>query len=664
MLSRNSTLPATIEARTRGTRIRCVPLRMPLILALALPAPLLAQFQEPTRDELKMTADPKAPGASAVYLYLEDDSDGPAHSKTYYERIKVLTEKGKDLATVSVPYERGVDKIVSIDGRTIHPDGTVFPLTEKPSDLVDFKTKGYQLNNVVFTLPNVEVGSILEFRLKLRRDEYWTYLPTWRVQGPLFVHKAHYSFLPDRLNTLMYSTNLGSEAKVVQDKKGVITLDIADVPPEPDDDWMPPMNTLRWRVEFFSNTGVTREDDFWDNAGKSWTAWVLDFTKPTGRIRDALAGIVAPDDSDQKKAEKIYAAVMKLENTVFTRQKFKAERKKEKLKDIKKAEDVWKQQAGNDDEIALLYVALARAAGLKVWPMRVVDRNRAMFDKSYLSTYQLDDYIVVVELGGKNVYLDPGQKMCPFGSLHWKHTWATGFQLSDKGAVIAMTPGITYRNSTVKRVADLYIDQTGNVKGSARFVMTGPISLYWRQLALENDDEEVKKQFNESMRADLPEGVQADFDHFLALDDPTVGLIANINVSGSLGTLTGKRFFLPGLFFESRAKHPFVAQDKRAIPVDVHYPMTEQDDVTYNLPPGYNVESLPRDATSSWPDHALLNLHSSAENGSVTIVRTLAYNFTLLDPKDYSDLHGFYQKVATADQQQLVLTRAPAAKGN
>ena len=36
----------------------------------------------------------------------------------------------------------------------------------------------------------------------------------------------------------------------------------------------------------------------------------------------------------------------------------------------------------------------------------------------------------------------------------------------------------------------------------------------------------------------------------------------------------------------------------------------------------------------------------------------MAYNFTLLEPKEYADLHDFYQKVATADQQQFVLTRA------
>jgi hypothetical protein len=33
-------------------------------------------------------------------------------------------------------------------------------------------------------------------------------------------------------------------------------------------------------------------------------------------------------------------------------------------------------------------------------------------------------------------------------------------------------------------------------------------------------------------------------------------------------------------------------------------------------------------------------------------------------PEEYQDLRGFYQKVATADQQQLVLTRDPDGKGN
>jgi hypothetical protein len=138
-----------------------------------------------------------------------------------------------------------------------------------------------------------------------------------------------------------------------------------------------------------------------------------------------------------------------------------------------------------------------------------------------------------------------------------------------------------------------------------------------------------------------------------------------IKVNGALATATGKRYFLPGQFFESRGKHPFVAEDKRTIPVDVLYARMETDQVSYRLPPGLNVESAPQAADASWPDHALLKIASVAREDSVVVARTLAYNFTVLDPNDYAGLHDFYQKVATADQQQLVLTHAAvAAKGN
>jgi hypothetical protein len=637
-----------------------------LLIAIASPALLRAQFQEPTPEELKMTADTKAPGAAAVYLYYEEISDGPAHIGSVYERIKVLTEKGKELATVSIPYEPGIDKLTAIEGRTIHPDGTVIPLTAKPDDIMDIKTKDFQQNTLVFTLPGVEVGSILEYRVKLRRDEYWTFLPKWQIQRQYFVHKAHYSFSPNisgGFNNLMYAAHIDSDAKVVKDKKGNLTLDIADVPPEPDEDWMPPLNTLRWRVEFYYTQFISSKE-FWDHARKYWATWIEIFTNPTGLLKKAATEIVAPGDTDEQKAAKIYAAVQKLDNTDFSRKKSEVERKKEKLKDIHKAEDVWKQQSGSANDIALLYVALARAAGLKVWPAYVVNRNRAMFDMSYLSDSQFDDDIVIVELGGKDVYLDPGQKMCPFGSLHWKHTLASGFRLSGKDADFATTPAGTYMNASVQRIANLSIDKTGSVQGTVRFVMTGPDALHWRQLALENDENEVKKLFNESMRDSLPEGVQADFDHFLGLDGYNSNLIGIIRVSGNLGSATGKHFFLPGLFFESRAKHPFVAQDKRLTPIDLHYAKIEQDDVTYRLPPGYTVESAPQTSDVTWPNHAVLQINSTAKDGTVEVQRTFARNFTLLNPTDYNDLRDFYLKLATADQQQLVLTRAPAAKGN
>ena len=228
--------------------------------------------------------------------------------------------------------------------------------------------------------------------------------------------------------------------------------------------------------------------------------------------------------------------------------------------------------------------------GLKAWPAKVVDRNRAIFDTRYFTMEQLDDFVVRLTIDGKDLLLDPGEKMCPFGTLSWKHSLATGYQLTDTGAERVMTPALTYNGTILNRVADLTIGPDGEVKGTARFVMSGQDSLHWRQVSLENDEDEVKRQFNESIQGEFPDGVRADFDHFLALDDYNVNLIAVAKLEGTIATATGKRVFLPGLFFESQAKHPFVAQDKRVTPVDVHYAKTEQDDVTYHLPAGYTID--------------------------------------------------------------------------
>jgi hypothetical protein len=644
-------------------------------LTCAFPALLSAQFQSPSKEELEMNSDPKAPGADAVYLYREEKTDDNLHYHSYYVRLKVLTEKGKELATVRTPYERRNFKVTDIQGRTIHRDGTVIPLTTKPSDLTDVKTKDFQVNTMVFTLPNVEVGSILEYRLQIRYEDNTVSSPTWQIQQAYFVHKAHYQFEPSRnldsitdsrgnlANNLMYALILSDGTKMKHDVSGRFSLDVDDIPPIPKDDWMPPLNTINWRAEFYYS-GYPTGAEFWRNEGKRWTKETDRFADPGKSLKNAVAELVDASDSDEQKARKIYTAVMKLDNTDFTREKSSAERKSEKLKAIRNAEDVWLQKSGTSDDLALLYVALARAAGLHVYPVQVVNRDRAIFDPNYLTLSQLDDYIVDVVLNGKDVYLDPGQKMCPFGLLHWKHSFASGLRLTDAGPVAATTPMGSYTTTAFERVADLNIDDAGNLKGTARFILTGQEALYWRQLSVRNDESEVKKQFDEAIRAYMPDGVQADFNHFIALSDYNSNLVAMVDVCGNLGTATGKRFFLPGLFFEAHARHPFVAQDKRTTLVDVHYPKLESDQVTYHLPTGFAVETAPQVADIAWPSHAVFKVKTSVSGNDVTVARTVAFNFAVLPSKDYGDLHDFYQKVATADQQQLVLTRAQVAKGN
>ena len=656
-----------------------------LLLALASPLFLSAQFRPPTDEELKMTADSKAPGAAAVYLNVEEITNDQNYFRSFYARIKVLTEKGKELATVEIPYVQGSLKISNLKGRTIHPDGTIVPLDVKPEDLLIAKAGALQVNRKVFTLPSVEVGSILEYRYDLIFDESHFSSPQCEIQRPYFVHKAHYAFTPfpaflqgnqsadagyltdghgNIVRNLIHWDLLPPGVAVKTDASGRYSIDLSDVPAKPNEEWMPPVDSILYKVLFFyenSNSSI----DYWVFETKRWSKEVNDFAEPSKTIRAAANGLIAPGDSEQDKAKKLYKAVQALDNTDFSRKKSDSERQQLNLRVPKHAQDTWEQKSGSSQDIALLYLAMLRALNITAYDMKVVNRDRGVFAPAYLNFDQLDDDIIIAKIDGKEVYLDPGSKMCPFLTLDWRHTQASGVRQGGDLRSEATTPYMTYVSNNLLRLGDLTVDEHGAVTGFLRFTFAGQDAIRWRQIALQNDEGEVKKQFDNWLQSIVPDGVQAHVVNFQALDNSDVNLIVTIKVEGVLGSATSKRILLPGFFFESRGQHPFVDQEKRLEPVDMQYAKVVSDQVTYHLPAGFAVEGTPTDASIPWENHAKFLAMTKVAPGQVTVARQLARLFTFAKPEEYRDLRNFYQKVASNDQSQLVLTKtASAPKGN
>ncbi len=416
------------------------------------------------------------------------------------------------------------------------------------------------------------------------------------------------------------------------------------------------MRSLLYRVLFYYKF-ASNNQDFWVGETKLWSKDVDHFAEPSKAIHDAVNGLVAPTDSDLDKAKKLYKAVQALDNTDYSRKKSASEMKQLKLKTAKRAEDTWAQKSGTSEDISLLYIAMLRAAGLTAYDMKLVNREEGIFDVGYLNFDQLDDDVVVLATGGQEILLDPGEKMCSFQTLHWSHSGASGARQSPDGHFATTTPLQYYKPNSLVRIGDVNVDEHGAITGAFRFIMTGQNALYWRQLALRNDLDEVKIQFDHTLEEMIPDGVEAHVDHFLQLDDPDANLMAIVNVHGVLGTATSKRLMLPAFFFETRGAHPFVAQEKRLEAVDMHFGEQITDQVSYRLPQSFTVEGAPEGATIAWKDHAVFVTKIVSAPGNVTVGRTLARAFTVAQPSEYQDLRGFYQKVTTADQQQLVLTR-------
>lgn len=374
-----------------------------------------------------------------------------------------------------------------------------------------------------------------------------------------------------------------------------------------------------------------------------------------------MNSIVAATDTDEQKVQKIYAAVMKLDNTSFTRQHTAQENKVEHLK-VKSAQDIWAQQRGNGDEITWLFLAMVRAAGLKAYAAMVVDRDQKLFDTTYLSWDQLDDGLAIVVINGKEVFFDPGQRYCEFGKLHWKHTWAGGVRQVDNGTQLFTSPGPSFADNSLKRSAQLTLDADGQVQGLIYMTMTGAPALRWRQAALRSDEAGVKKDFEESLQRSMPAGVQVNTNHFVGLTNFNFPLMVVLNASGTLGIRTGKHILLPAVFFETGNPSLF-AKTQRVEPVDLHYPYTVQDDFHLTLPSNVAIESLPSGGDLPLSGYADCMAKFVSQGNTLAYGRLLRVANILYKPAEYPALRTFFQTLSSNDHRQVALRVTPGIAG-
>jgi hypothetical protein len=173
--------------------------------------------------------------------------------------------------------------------------------------------------------------------------------------------------------------------------------------------------------------------------------------------------------------------------------------------------------------------------------------------------------------------------------------------------------------------------------------------------------EAARGEINRRLSSQVPEGVQATVDHLVNVDNPNKQFLAVVAVSGKPAAQAGGRLVLPRNFFRARETNPYPADDARISPIDVHYPEQEQDQITYTLPAGFSLEGKPEDSAAKLEQDAAYQAKAKVDGNSVTSTRVLARGFTWLDPKQYGELRDFYQKVVTADRQDLVLSPADQA---
>lgn len=632
-----------------------------------------AGFEPVSPDELKMTQEPQAPGAAAIILFRQvdrDDTGNNAHENDYF-RIKILTEEGRKYADIEIPFFKNQGNVVNVRARTIRPDGSIANFDGKVFDKTIAKAKGLKYLAKTLTLPDVQVGSIIEYYYTIDLAEHFVFDSHWILSNELFTKSAKFSLKPYKSDYSTMSVRWswqGLPPGTVAPAEGpdrVVRLDAANIPAFQTEDFMPPENELKSRVDFNYSGDLPERDAaaFWKKVGKKLNGQLEDFVGKHKAMEQVLAQIVSPNDPPDVKAQKIYTRVQKVRNTSYEVSKTEQEQKRDKEKAPANVEEVWKRGYGNGVQLTWLYLALVRAAGIEAYGVWVSDRSNYFFHPSVMDRSNLDANVVLLKLNGKDVYCDPGAAFTPFGLLTWPETGVQGLRLDKDGGSWVQTTLPQSSESRIERKADLKLSDDGSLQGKVTITYTG-LEAVRRRVEMRNEDETDRKKFLEDeVREYVPAGIEVDLMNKPDWGSSESALVGEFNlrvpgwVSGA-----GRRAMLPVGIFGATEQRVF-DHANRVHPIYFEFPSEKHDDITIELPLGWQVSSLP--AAQKQDSHVVIySLQVENSKNTLHLTRNLDVDFLLLDPKYYPALRNFFHTVRTSDEEQIVLQPGTASASN
>jgi hypothetical protein len=121
----------------------------------------------------------------------------------------------------------------------------------------------------------------------------------------------------------------------------------------------------------------------------------------------------------------------------------------------------------------------------------------------------------------------------------------------------------------------------------------------------------------------------------------------------------GKRALLPVGLFSAPEKHMF-EHASRVFPVYFAFPFQKIDDVSVELPVGWQVGNIPEPVDKD-AKAAEYMLKAEGKNGSLHFKRMLRSDLFMVPAQQYSALRNFYQLVRSGDEQQIVLQPGTAS---
>lgn len=561
-------------------------------------------------------------------------------------RIKILKESGLTYADKHIEFlnEESTEDLTQLSGITYNLDGAGNIIQTK-LDRKDKYKKNIDDEKAVssFAMPDVKVGSVIEFRYKISLSAFG-YIPKWEFQKELPVkYSAYHVILPENFQyTVQTVARQPLEKKNI--KSGGTWYFMHNIPgfkEEPESDGTG--NYLQ-RIEF-QLSKIDVPGYYYEN---TWPK-VIDrliqsnsfgqVLKKNIRLDDELTAQLEGKLTNEEKIKTVYEYVQgnMLWNREYAFRRYAAFEFKE----------AWDKKTGNIADINFILLRFLQKAGIDAKPLLVSTRENGAININYPFLNQFNAIMVYVKEGDKRYVLNAADKNNPYNLVPEDVVYSNALVV-DKGS-----GGLVGLNNDKKFQKDIYF--TAYLEGDGS--LTGSANLASYNYARNNCmDIYRKNKLKDLLKAN--EGIKIKVDS-ISVKNQNDGLkpfLQELQFSGNMQS-SGGYYFLPLPVFSQLGKNPFTDPD-RLTSIDFNYPKKYVISASYVLTDDFIVDELPKNKKMILPDSGIvLTRMIQQDNHTISFKIILDFNAHAYEADAYPMIKDFFKNLYAILDERIVLKK-------
>ncbi len=561
---------------------------------------------------------------------------------------------------------RGNEQIVRIDARIISPNGIITDLTEKDFFYSnDYASEGIFVSDeqtVKFVFPNVEKGSIIEYKYETKKIDDLFGSNRWYIQTSLpIVYNEYVLQTSKRLQTIAYEIgyDLNWNAKPYNyefNTKPVYRHNnpkythtewiIRNIPAFKTESKMPPPRNYLSYIQF----APVYWSKGWDYLSKTYFSSMfqqalnpdLEVIKNSKEIKEA-----ASSELDRIKSSYFYTQEIRYVAIELGVGGYQPSLPSE----------VIQRGYGDCKDKAALLVALLTNMGIKAYPVLVLTNGNGSIDTKF-PLMDFNHMIVKVVTEDKQViWLDPTSEYAPFGILPWQDCGLDVLVINEDGSsYIDKTPSLNYEENLQHKNIDLTINAKDDAVFKIDFTFKGMENIYYRYILKDKTDEEKEKIFRAFLIDQFDDAKIADFYHDdIDNSDSEFNMGFTVEVKNAIQDLQDI-YILTFDPLDTFSNTAWLAKDERIYPIEYNYPYVETENIKINIATDYlKIKTTPNNFHFDITDYRYKKNYKANDEKTLECSEYYAIKSKNIPAIRYTEIRDFYSVIKKEHSKNIVL---------